>query len=122
MATQGRDSRTARGAPPAPVPAPEPEQSEPGPAPGKARPVHVERIGTIRAAIWANDVGQSGVYYVVTPSRVYKDGQNQWQSTDRFGQCELLAAESAHETASANLATRFKAPIDHHELAPRRQA
>jgi hypothetical protein len=66
------------------------EAVEPPTPPARNRPVHVERIGNIRAGIWANDGGQAGVYFTVTPSRIYKDGQDRWQSTDRFGRDDLL--------------------------------
>src|SRR5919107_21601 len=90
MPTQDREPRTARGARQAPAPIPEEQPGDPEHPQGKVRPIHVERISNIRAAIWANDGGQSGVYYVVTASRIYKDAQNQWQSSDRFGRDDLL--------------------------------
>jgi hypothetical protein len=61
---EARTPRGARGG------AATPRESEP-PPPELNRPVHVERIGHVKAAIWANDGGHSGVYYTVTLSRVY---------------------------------------------------
>lgn len=67
-----------------------PDSAEPQPAPSRNRPTHVERIGNIRVGIWANDGGQAGVFFTVTPSRIYKDSNDRWQSTDRFGRDDLL--------------------------------
>jgi hypothetical protein len=114
MATQNREGRAARTARPDPVPAPAPEaeqsEPEPEPAPDKVRPVHVERIGHVRAAIWANDGGPSGVYYVVTASRIYKDGENQWRSTDRFGRDDLLVLAKVLDRAHTWICDTLQAP------------
>lgn len=90
----------------APVDAP----VEPPPSQGKVRPIHVERLGTIRAAIWANDGGQSGVFYAVTVSRIYKDGQNQWQSSDRFGRDDLLVLAKVLDRAHSWICDTMQAP------------
>jgi hypothetical protein len=70
----------------------------------------VERIGCIRAAIWANDGGPSGAYYAVTVSRIYKDGQNQWQSSDRFGRDDLLVLAKVVDRAHSWICDTLQAP------------
>ena len=75
-----------------------PREAEP-PPPERNRPVYVERIGHVKAAIWANDGGHSGVYYTATLSRVYKDAENNWQSTERLGRDDLLIAAKVLDRA-----------------------
>ena len=62
------------------------------------KPVHEVRLGTIKAAIWANDT-QVGVRHNVTFSRLYKDGES-WKTSDSFGRDDLLilakVADQAH--------------------------
>lgn len=62
------------------------------------KPVHVIRIGSIKAAIWENAVGE-GVRLSVSVCRLYKDGE-QWRTTESFGRDELLVlakvADQAH--------------------------
>lgn len=124
MATPNSEGRTARGSrsgvtdltasgrvtPASALQSPEDAPSEQPQSQAKVRPVHVERIGNIRAAIWANDGGQSGVYYVVTPSRLYKDGQNQWQSTDRFGRDDLLVLAKVLDRAHSWICGTMQTP------------
>lgn len=110
MPTQERDSRTAPTAHPDTAPTHEAEPSEPPEAPDKIRPVHTERIGNIRAAIWANEGGQSGVYYAVTVSRLYKDGQSQWQSSDHFGRDDLLVLAKVLDRAHTWIWEKLQAP------------
>ena len=69
--------------------APEAREDEQAPAPDRNRPVHVVRLRNIRAAIWAND-GELGPRYNVTVSRLYKDGDQQWKTSDGFGRDDLL--------------------------------
>ena len=56
------------------------------------------RLGRIKAAIWANET-ESGVWFNVTFSRIYKDG-NTWKTSDSFGRDDLpllaKVADSAH--------------------------
>jgi hypothetical protein len=66
----------------------------------KDRPVHEVRIGSIKAAVWKNEVS-NGFRYNVTFSRIYKDKEeDQWRSTDSFGRDDLLVlgkvADKAH--------------------------
>ncbi|MBX3180333.1 MAG: hypothetical protein KF886_23530 [Candidatus Hydrogenedentes bacterium] len=53
----------------------------------KNRPAHEIRIGAVKAVIWANQ-SESGVYYNVNLSRIYKDGDD-WKSTDSFRRDDL---------------------------------
>jgi hypothetical protein len=64
----------------------------------RKRPVQEVRLGSIKAAIWENTVGDI-VRYNVTFSRIYKD-QAEWKSSDTFGRDDLLVlakvADQAH--------------------------
>jgi hypothetical protein len=73
-----------------------PRQSDPAPAPpaeeppvDKNRPANVVRLRNIRAAIWANDT-ELGLRYNVTVSRLYKDNEQQWRTSESFGRDDLL--------------------------------
>ncbi len=66
-----------------------PEAPATEPAPPKIQPVHVVRLRNIRAAIWANDT-EHGVRYNSTVSRIYKDDDQQWRTSDSFGRDDLL--------------------------------
>jgi hypothetical protein len=65
----------------------------------KTKPVNEIRIGSIRAAIWQNKVGDK-VRHNVTFTRSYKDG-DEWKTSDSFGRDDLpkliLAAQKAYE-------------------------
>lgn len=67
--------------------------------PTKAKPTHEIRIAHIKCAIWRNDT-ESGIRFNSTFSRIYKDGDNGWKSTDSFGRDDLLllgkVADQAH--------------------------
>jgi hypothetical protein len=52
------------------------------------QPIHEIRIGSIKAAIWKNQT-DSGAWFNVTVSRIYKEGEH-WKSTDGFGRDDLL--------------------------------
>ncbi len=54
----------------------------------KNQPAHKIRLGRVKATIWANDT-EHGTRYSVTPSRIYKSGE-EWKSTDSFGRDDLL--------------------------------
>ncbi len=66
-----------------------PESPTTEPAPPKTQPVQVVRLRNIRAAIWANDT-EFGMRHNVTVSRLYKDDDGQWRSSDSFGREDLL--------------------------------
>jgi hypothetical protein len=66
----------------------------------KPRPVHEERLGFVKAAIWKNET-DTGARYNATFSRLYKDKEDeQWKSTESFGRDDLLllakVANQAH--------------------------
>ena len=80
------------------APAPAERRPEPPPANAPNRPVHEVRIGSIKAAIWANE-GNQGVFYNVTLSRVYKDQQRGWQTASTFGRDDLLVVAKVADLA-----------------------
>ena len=49
----------------------------------KQKPVHKIRLRRIRAAIWANQNQRIEVWFNVTVSRLYRDG-DRWQDTTSF--------------------------------------
>ncbi len=61
------------------------------------RPVHEERIGSIKAAIWANNTA-AGIRHSVTFVRLYKDGE-EWKTSDSFGRDDLLMLNRVSERA-----------------------
>jgi hypothetical protein len=54
-----------------------------------SKPAHKLRDGAIEVAIWRNE-GEKGVWYSVTATRSFKQGE-EWKQTDSFGQDDLLA-------------------------------
>jgi hypothetical protein len=54
----------------------------------KPQPIHEQRLGHIKAAVWKNTT-PTGVRYNVTFSRLYKEG-DQWHVTESFGRDDLL--------------------------------
>ena len=60
------------------------------------KPVHEERLGRMKAVVWANDT-QSGVRHNVTFARIYKDGA-EWKDFDEAA-CRLPA--TAREIVAA---------------------
>lgn len=54
----------------------------------KQKPVHEIRLGRIRAALWANKSESGDVWFNVTVSRLYKDG-DRWQDTSTFRRDDL---------------------------------
>lgn len=61
------------------------------------KPIHNVKIGSIRAAVWANE-GKKGVWYNVTVTRSYHDGEAM-QDTTSFGTGDLLAVSKAADLA-----------------------
>jgi hypothetical protein len=55
----------------------------------KVKPVHEVRLGKVKAAIWANETEGGIIRHNVTFSRIYKDADNQWQTSSSFGRDEL---------------------------------
>lgn len=54
----------------------------------RPKPVHEIRLGRIRAAIWANGTESRNVWFNVTVSRLYRDG-DQWKDTAAFRRDDL---------------------------------
>lgn len=69
-----------------PPPEPEPVQEEP-----KNQPAFVVRIRNIRGAIWQNTDNGGQVYFTVTLSRFYRDGDG-WRTSSSLGRDDLLIA------------------------------
>ena len=73
------------------------------------KPVHQLKIGAIKAAIWANS-NQAGDFYNVTFERLFKNGSEEWKSTDSFGRDDLLTlakvADRAHDWICAQRETK----------------
>jgi hypothetical protein len=62
-------------------------------------PVHEVRMGSIKAAIWANDT-KNGSRHSVKITRLYKDGDD-WRTADTFGRDDLPLVEKAAAMAHA---------------------
>ncbi|NLX24243.1 MAG: hypothetical protein GXY55_21555 [Phycisphaerae bacterium] len=78
-----------------------------------SKPVHEIRLGSVKAAIWANDT-DSGVRHNVTVARLYRE-DDQWKTTSSFGRDDLpllvKAVDQAHTwifTESQNGRSRTK--------------
>lgn len=65
----------------------------------KNTPVHEEKFGRVRAAVWANET-ESGVWYSVSFSKLYKDKEGKWQDASSFSKEDLSllikAADQVH--------------------------
>ena len=62
----------------------------------KQKPVHEIRLGRIRAAIWANQNQRNEVWFNVTVSRLYRDG-DRWQDTTSYRRDDLpLVSKVVH--------------------------
>jgi hypothetical protein len=55
----------------------------------QSRPVHQIRLGSIKAAIWRNEIESGGTRFNVQFSRRYKDGET-WRTVSGFGRDDLL--------------------------------
>ena len=64
------------------------------------KPIHEIRLGTIRAAIWANERATTEVWFNVSLSRLYNDG-NGWRDSHAFGRDDLPVAAKVLEMAYA---------------------
>ncbi len=51
-------------------------------------PVHVIRMGLIKASVWRNNT-KSGMRHTVTICRLFRNG-DVWQESTRFGRDDLL--------------------------------
>jgi hypothetical protein len=64
------------------------------------RPVHEIRLGRIRASVWTNESTGQDVWFNVSISRLYRDG-NEWKTTTSFGRDDLPLVAKAAEMAYA---------------------
>ncbi len=55
----------------------------------KQRPIHTVRLGTVKAAIWANPTPRDTIRYSVTLQRIYKD-KGLWKRSDTYRRDDLL--------------------------------
>jgi hypothetical protein len=103
--TNTKPARGDQGTTSAPV---ERRQEQPQ-ANDRHRPVHEVRIGSIKAAVWAND-GAQGVFYNVTLSRVYRDRQGAWQTASTFGRDDLLVVAKVADLAHSWICEQAQGP------------
>jgi hypothetical protein len=75
---------------------PKPAPSKPQPAPppaaeksenGANKPAFEARLGRVKATAWAN-TGESGVWYSIVFSRLYKEGDS-WKRSESFSRDDL---------------------------------
>lgn len=66
----------------------------------KKEPVHKVQLEHITAAIWANSTKEGRVWFNVTISRSYKDG-DQWKDTTTFRRDDLPIVAKAADMAYA---------------------
>ena len=62
------------------------------------RPVHEIKLGCIRASIWKNESDRQDVWFNVSISRAYRDGDH-WKTTTSFGRDDLPLVSKAAEMA-----------------------
>ena len=74
----------------------------------KQKPVHEVRLGSIKAAIWANET-ENGVRHNVTVSRIYRDAE-EWKSTDSFGRDDLLVLAKVVDQAHSWICAQTQRP------------
>ena len=60
------------------------------------------RISTVKAAIWQNDVAGK-TRYSVTFSRIYRDAEGQWKTTQSFGRNDLLVLAKVADRAHSRI-------------------
>ena len=63
-------------------------------------PAHEIRLGRIRAAIWKNQTQADVVWFNVTVTRLYKDGE-QWKDSTAFGRDDLPVVSKVVDMAYA---------------------
>jgi len=66
----------------------------------KQKPAHEIRLGRIRATIWANQNGGQDIWFNVTLTRLYKDG-DQWKDTTAFRRDDLPIVAKVADMAYA---------------------
>ena len=80
----------------------------------KKKPTHEIRLGRIRAAIWTNENGQNDVWFNVTVSRLYKDGDD-WNDSTSFGRDDLPLVAKVMDMAYAWIWNRQATPTSEAE-------
>ncbi len=68
----------------------------------KQKPHDEVRIGTVKAAIWQNDVAGK-TRYSVTFSRIYRDAEGQWKTAQSFGRNDLLVLAKVADRAHSRI-------------------
>ena len=67
-------------------------------------PIDEVRVGTVKAAIWANQAGENGaVRYNVTFGRLYTDEDGKWKTTRSFGPNDLLVVAKVADLAHTRI-------------------
>lgn len=62
------------------------------------KPIREIKMGSVRAAIWQNELESGRVMYSVTFSRLYKE-EGAWRDATSFGRSELPLVSRAAEMA-----------------------
>jgi hypothetical protein len=66
----------------------------------KQKPVQSFRLGSVKAAVWANKTDEGKTFFNVTFARGYKDEKGEWHDSDSFGRDDLpllaKVADQAH--------------------------
>lgn len=65
-----------------------------------SKPAHDIRLARIRASVWANSSDHGDVWYSVSISRMYRDGET-WKDTTSFGRDDLPLVVKIAEMAYA---------------------
>ena len=78
------------------------------------KPAHEIRLGKIRAAIWANENGQNDVWFNVTVSRLYNDGDG-WKDSSSFNRDDLPVVAKVMDMAYAWIWNRQATPTSEAE-------
>lgn len=87
---------------------------------GKPRPAHEIRLGRIKATIWANP-NDNGMWYNVTLSRSYKEGE-EWKSSSSFSRDELLTVGKVADMANSWIHAQSQGPLAHSNGTQERDA
>ncbi len=53
------------------------------------KPIHQIRLGRVRAAIWANEGTNGGIWHNLSFSRLYKNAKGTWRDSTSFGYDDL---------------------------------
>lgn len=66
-------------------------------------PIEHVRLGIIQAAIWKNTSENNRSRYAITVSRIYRDADGNWQSSNSFGRDELLTLSRVCHLANSRV-------------------